>query len=235
MQDQVSDNCISKQTFFTSPKALLPVLSCSLSALDGALSWNPNVSKKSLSLYICRFRCIFFLFYLGPCWNPVFCCKLSQQQQQQLWRIWWWHRVTDQTEPGPEPQWKSCTWQARSLGTVPHDPKWTKSEVFDLLGFCGKHCIDNTMGTPGTNSSVVSFLCKCISLGDLKQHKTGLRILPLGRPMVKMNASVLPAMALTCPSLKRKAPLPFYPSIPIAPASHSPDVLGFSHVITTWW
>lgn len=181
MQDQVSDNRISEWTFFTSPKALLPILSCSLSALDAALSWNLNVSEKSLSLYICRFGCIFFLFYLGPCWNPVFRCKLSQLRQQQLGRIWWWHRVTDQTEPGPEPQWKSCTWQACSLGIVPHDPKWTKSEVFDLLRFCGKHLIDNTMGPQGMNSSVVSFLCKCISQGDLKQRRTWLRILPPGK------------------------------------------------------
>lgn len=138
MQDQVSDSGISQWTFFASPKVLLPILSCSLSALDAALSWYPRVSKELLSLCICRFGCIFF-FYLGPCWNLVFCCKLSCLQQEQLRRICWRHSVTDQTEPGPEPQWKSCTWQAHSLGIVPHDPKWTKSEVFDLIGFCGKH------------------------------------------------------------------------------------------------
>lgn len=87
---------------------------------------------------MCRFGCIFFLFYLGLSWNPVFCCKLSWLQQQQLRRIQWRHSVTDQTDPGPEPQWKSCAWQAYSLGFAPRDPKWTNSEVFDLLGVCGK-------------------------------------------------------------------------------------------------
>lgn len=45
-------------------------------------------------------------------------------------------------------------------------------------------------------------------LGNLRHHRTGLRILPSGRPVVKMNASVLIAMALTSIGLKHKAPLP---------------------------
>lgn len=69
-----------------------------------------------------------------------FCC-ISSQLQQQLWRIFVMGSITDQKNPGPKPQWKSCTWQASPLGIVPHDPKWTKQEVFDLLGFCGKHLL----------------------------------------------------------------------------------------------
>lgn len=140
----------------------------------------------------------------------VFCCELSRLQQQQLWRIWWQHSVTDQTEPGPGPQRKSCAWQTHSRGIVPHGPKWTGSEVFDLLGFSGRTSMQNTTGTQGMNPPGVSFFCKGISLGYLKQLRTGLRILPLGGTVVKMGAPVLPAMATTFPSLKHRAPLPFY-------------------------
>lgn len=85
------------------------------------------------------FGCIFFLFSLGSYWNLVFYCKLSHLQQQQLWRIWQWLSVTDQRELGPEPQWKSCAWQACFLGIVLCDPKWTKSERFDPLGLNSGH------------------------------------------------------------------------------------------------
>lgn len=134
MQDQVSDIHISEWSSFTNPKALLPILLCSCSVLDVPLSRNPKVSKKSICLFICRFGCIFFLFSLGSCWNLMFYCKLSRLQQQQLWRIWQWLSVTNQRELGPEPQWKSSAWQACFLGIVLQDPKWTKSERFDLLG-----------------------------------------------------------------------------------------------------
>lgn len=100
----------------------------------------------------------YFSYYLGPSWNPVFCCKLSWLQKQQLRRIQWRHSVTNQTEPGSEPQGKPCVWQAHSLGFAPRDPKWTNSEVFDLLGVCGKH-YQNHHG-----NSRNEFVCCSISL-----------------------------------------------------------------------
>lgn len=71
-----------------------------------------------------------------------------------------------------------------------------------------KTSIDNTIGTQAMMSSVVSSLCECSSLGKLRQHRTGFRILPSGKPVVKMNASVLIAMVLTSPALKDITSLP---------------------------